>query len=198
MKVRPEIRIRLAPGVYPPSEDSFLLLSALEVKPGERVLEVGTGSGIIALHAVAHGARVVASDVEPQALHLASANARANDLGLALVRADLLGPFRGPFDVVAFNPPYLPRDEDETPEPRWTGGQAGGEVVGRFLQDLARILDTKGRAYVIISSLTGGDWRGGLEPWAVEVVRRTSMAFEQLQVLLLRPRGSKRAWRSYN
>lgn len=189
MEVRPQLRIHQAPEVYPPSEDSFLLLSALEVEPGERFLEVGTGSGLIALHAVANGARVVASDVDPLALRLVSRNARANGMGLALVRADLLGPFRGPFDVVVFNPPYLPRGEDETPEPRWTGGQAGGEALGRFLQDLPRVLDAKGRAYVVISSLTGGDWRGGLDPWAIEVVGRTSMAFEQLRVLLLRTRA---------
>lgn len=188
MKVSPELRIRQDPGVYPPSEDTFLLLSALEVEPGERFLEVGTGPGLIALHAAAQGAWVVASDSDDRALRLASGNAQANGLPITLVRADVLGPFRGPFDVVAFNPPYLPVEEDEMPDRRWNGGARGGEVVSEFLRGLLAILNPWGRAYVVVSSLSRGSWRDDLRPWAVEVVAQASFPFEELQVLLLRPK----------
>lgn len=192
MKVRSELIIRQDPGVYPPSEDTFLLLSALEVGAGERFLEVGTGSGLIALHAAARGAKAVASDVDPGALRLALRNARANGLDLALVRADLLGPLRGPFDVVAFNPPYLPGAGEE-PDPRWTGGPEGGEVIEGFLRGLPTLLAPRGRAYLVVSTLTGGGWRRCLEPWAVRVVARARLPFEELRVLLLTQGRGRRA-----
>src|SRR5512138_3838286 len=91
----------LLDGVYDPSEDSYLLVEAAlaEARPGERVLEVGTGSGVVALF-LKDRARVIATDISP----LACANARLN--GVEVIRADLYHGVRGPFDLVVFNPPY--------------------------------------------------------------------------------------------
>ncbi|HYS72272.1 MAG TPA: HemK2/MTQ2 family protein methyltransferase, partial [Thermoplasmata archaeon] len=103
----PELAVETATDVYAPSDDSRLLLGAIRVAPEERVLELGTGTGYVALHAAKAGARVVATDVNPGSVRLARKNARANGLHVAVVRCDLLRGLRGPFDVIAINPPYL-------------------------------------------------------------------------------------------
>ena len=79
-----------------------------------RVLDVGTGSGAIAL-AIADehpGARVTGIDVSGDALDVARANARRAGLSVALLRADLFeGLPDGPWDLVVANPPYVAPDE---------------------------------------------------------------------------------------
>ncbi|MBR4180832.1 MAG: methyltransferase, partial [Candidatus Methanomethylophilaceae archaeon] len=55
MEYRPDIRIQEDPDVYPPSDDSILLIESLDVKQGEKVLEVGCGSGIVSIHCALNG-----------------------------------------------------------------------------------------------------------------------------------------------
>jgi release factor glutamine methyltransferase len=143
-------------GVYDPGEDSFLLVDAAlnEVRPGERVLEIGTGSGIVSFFLKGR-AHVVATDISPDAAR----NARAN--GVEVVRADLYHGICGSFDVVIFNPPYLPTASDEK-LPSWLnhafdGGPTGREVIARFLEEAGSILPPCGRVLTVISSLTGID-----------------------------------------
>jgi len=145
--------------VYAPAEDSALLAGVVaeHVEPGDLVLDVGTGSGYVARRAAAAtGARVVGTDVNPEACR------RARDAGVAAVRADLVSPFReGAFDVVAFNPPYLPVD----PEAEWddwferalSGGATGRDVIERFLDHVGRVLAPGGAAFLLVSTLTGVD-----------------------------------------
>jgi SAM-dependent methyltransferase len=102
------IHLTVPPEVYQPSEDSYLL--ANNIVPRGRVLEIGTGSGIIAITLAKKGHDIVATDINPKALSTARQNALANGVvgHVNIVRADLLRGMRGPFDTVVFNPPYLP------------------------------------------------------------------------------------------
>ncbi|MUV89253.1 methyltransferase [Halapricum sp. CBA1109] len=141
--------------VYQPAEDSALLASALPefVDPGDRALDVGTGSGYIAAEMTEAGADVLASDLNP----LACEQARAN--GLDVVRADLVSPFvDDAFDVVAFNPPYLPTPEavefDDWMERALSGGEDGRRVVTPFLERVPRVLAPGGTVLLLVSSLT--------------------------------------------
>jgi len=87
-----------------------LALNALEGQAAPAVLDVGTGTGALALglKAARPEAQVTASDLSPEALALARRNASANGLEVRFVLADLLEGVTGSFDLIVSNPPYLP------------------------------------------------------------------------------------------
>lgn len=133
------------PDVYEPSDDTWLLAKAVgeHVGAGDRFLEVGCGAGIVAMTAGRNGAQVTVTDRNHHAVHLATANARENKLAIQGVVADLAAGLRGPFDVVAFNPPYLPTGPDDVVSGplNWAfdGGLDGNEVVLRFARQIQPI-----------------------------------------------------------
>ena len=116
--------------IYFPSEDTYLLIKAAlaEVKPNDRVLEIGTGSGAVAKSLTEITPQVLAVEINPHAAKYAH---EIN--GIEVIRGDLFKPLCGEFDLILFNAPYLPT----TPEERgddWLeyaldGGPSGREVV---------------------------------------------------------------------
>jgi len=152
---------RVDPGVYEPAEDTFLLADDLDVGQGEKVLELGTGCGILSILAAKAGAEVVATEINPAALECARANAIVHGVEdrIELRLGDLFDPVAGEcFDLVVFNPPYLPVSRDEalgTPlDLAWEAGQDGRAVIDRFLRGLPNHLKPNGRASFVQSSLT--------------------------------------------
>jgi release factor glutamine methyltransferase len=183
--------------VYQPAEDSELLAEAVCERlsdeeyegDGERtVLEVGTGSGYVAGRiATATDARVIASDLNPHAVR------QAREEGLEAVSADLVSPFAdGAFDVVAFNPPYLPTDPDhewdDWMERALSGGEDGRAIIDPFLSSVERVLAPDGVVYLLVSSLTDVDAvvdRASQEGFSAAAVADHSYPFETLTVLAL-------------
>jgi len=146
--------------VYPPREDSFLLVPFAAVASGTSLIEVGAGSGLAALEAARRGARVVATDRNPEALRQLRARALAERLDLSVVRTDLAAGL-GRFDRLLSNPPYLPTRPEERDPDRWTnialdGGLDGCRVLARLVHDLPDHLAPGGAAYVVGSSLQAG------------------------------------------
>jgi release factor glutamine methyltransferase len=84
-----------------------------------RVVDVGTGTGAIALALKQElaGAQVTATDVSPEALELARGNAEANALEVDFRETSLLDGLEGPFDLVVSNPPYVHDHELERLQP---------------------------------------------------------------------------------
>jgi release factor glutamine methyltransferase len=140
--------------VYVPEADTALLLKAAlnEVRPDDRVLEVGTGSGTVAA-GLDGTARVIGTDINPHAALC------ANAMGVEVVRTDLVAGLKGMFDLVLFNPPYLPtRPEeriDDWLEYALDGGPDGRVVIGRFAIEVCRVLAPRGRILLLVSGLTG-------------------------------------------
>lgn len=140
--------------VYQPAEDSWLLLRAAsrEIMPKDRVLEVGTGSGAVSSR-LSPCRLLVGTDINPHATRA------ARHAGIPVVRTDLTAGLRQVFDLVLFNPPYLPtRDQDRVDD--WLeyaldGGPDGRMIITRFLAMVSDILTPGGRVLLLISSVTG-------------------------------------------
>ncbi|MFB6111366.1 MAG: HemK2/MTQ2 family protein methyltransferase [Halobacteriaceae archaeon] len=175
--------------VYQPAEDSHLLARAATDRfgPGDCVLDVGCGSGIVAAAMADAGADVVATDLNPHACRSAA------DRGLPAVRADLVTPFASQaVDGVVCNPPYLPADplaeRDDWMEVALTGGADGRAVIDRFVETVGRVLRPDGVALLLVSTLAGVDEvaeHAGAEGFSLAVVAEESYPFETLTVLAL-------------
>ncbi|KKG10569.1 modification methylase HemK [Methanosarcina sp. 2.H.T.1A.6] len=179
--------------VYEPAEDSFLLADATleEAEPGMHILEIGAGSGFVSavLRANIKGIRVLATEINPHAARCAKAN------GVEVIRTDL---FKGlkpenrktSFDLILFNPPYLPTSEEEK-VPGWLnyafdGGASGRETLDRFLDEVRNYLSPGGKILVLISSITGLEAvKEKMEKlgFEVDIVGRKKISFEELMVV---------------
>jgi len=140
-----------ARALVPRPETEIVVERCLDLLRGvdePRVLDVGTGSGAIAL-ALAHehpGARVVATDASQAALDLAQENAREHGLDVTFVQADLLDGLDGPFDLVVSNPPYVELDELAALEPEVRDWEPRSALVdegqtARLIADASRVLE---------------------------------------------------------
>ncbi len=121
------LRIQVAPGVFPPglTLSTRILLDYLRPRQvaGQAVLELGCGTGLVALLLAGKGAHATASDINPAALANAAANAAANGLRLRTVQSDLFAELDpAEFDLVVINPPYYPRDPLSPAERAWFCG----------------------------------------------------------------------------
>jgi release factor glutamine methyltransferase len=112
----PAIQIQNAAGVCSAEEDTFLLAQvSADVAPAHGyALDLGTGTGYVAIYLAQRGLRVDATDVSERALALARANAARNGVQVNLFRSDLFSAAGGPYDVIAFNPPMNPGETDAT------------------------------------------------------------------------------------
>lgn len=150
--------------VYEPAEDSFLFAENLKVQKTETVLDMGAGCGILGILAAEKANGVVAVDVNPYAVRCAKENAKLNHVQnkIYYVQGDLFTPLSAgfKFDVVLFNAPYLPADEDETESwigRAWAGGATGRQVIGRFITEAPNYLKQSGRVLLMQSTLADVD-----------------------------------------
>ncbi|EMA49712.1 HemK2/MTQ2 family protein methyltransferase [Halococcus thailandensis] len=175
--------------VYQPAEDSHLLATAArdEVTPADRALDVGTGSGYVATAMAETGATVYGVDPNPHACR------QARESGIRVVRGDLTEPFgEDVFDLVTFNPPYLPTTPEEAVddwmEVALAGGESGRAVIEPFLTGVGRVLSPEGRVLMLVSSLSGFDTVVELANEAgftATTVDQDSFPFETLSILRL-------------
>jgi len=150
VKIDLSIKIEVADGVYNPAEDSYLLIKAIEINGKEKALDMGCGCGIIALHLAKNGCSVTACDINEKAVKNSIMNAEKNGLKVKCIRSNLFEKIDDKFDLIVFNPPYLPTQNEDV---AWDGGKEGIEIIENFLKNAKNYLEEKGRIYLLISTL---------------------------------------------
>lgn len=184
MEYDPRIDIAEDPEVYPPSDDSILLIESLDVHRGERLLEVGCGSGVVSIHCAMNGCYVTAVDINPRAVELARRNSESNGLVIDVRESDVYGNVDGRFDTIVFNLPYLPVDEEGLLAKAWSGGPDGLGPLPRLLKGAPDHLVPDGRVVVVVSSLTEPRaLEDALEGYEVRTLGESKLFFERLSVL---------------
>ncbi|MEV6669068.1 HemK2/MTQ2 family protein methyltransferase [Streptomyces sp. NPDC051162] len=152
------------PGVYEPQEDTALLVATLRqesLPPGPHVLDVGTGTGVLALAASRAGAaRVVAIDVSRRAVLAARVNAALSRRRVRVRRGDLLAPVAGQlFDLVLANPPCVPSHHAELPvrgpARAWDAGRDGRVLLDRLCAGVPALMRPGGVLLLVHSALSG-------------------------------------------
>jgi len=138
--------------IYAAAEDSYLLEEEVRKRAeGRRVLDVGCGSGIQMEAALDSGAKeVFGVDISDESIEF------CRGAGLNVEKSDLFSEVEGKFDLIVFNPPYLPKDSREDVESgvATSGGVKGDEIIVRFLKDVGGFLEDDGRVLIVVSSLT--------------------------------------------
>ncbi|MCM2577177.1 HemK2/MTQ2 family protein methyltransferase [Streptomyces meridianus] len=177
------------PGVYAPQGDSRLLLDVLlaaAIPAGARMLDVCTGTGVLAIAGARLGAgEVHAVDISLRAAFAAGVNARMRGLPITVRRGDYLTCAAGRrFDVVTANPPYVPCPETGRRRRRsaraWDAGEDGRVHLDRLCAAAPGLLAPDGVLLMVHSALCGPDLtlermrRSGLK---ATVVARRRQAF---------------------
>lgn len=151
------LTFHVEPGVLIPRADTEILVEkALAwMKPGARVLDIGTGSGAIAVSLAKLGrqAQVTAVDVSNRALEIARRNAERNGAAVEFVKSDCFSALKGrKYDMIVSNPPYISEDEmrglmpEVTREPELAlfGGADGLDFYRRISREAPEYLNEGG------------------------------------------------------
>lgn len=170
--------------VYGPSEDTLFLKRSLESRDlgGKKVLEVGTGTGELAIYAAELGAEVTAVDSDTEAVKQVRQRASDQGLEMDIKESDLLENVEADFDLILFNPPYLPGDREGESD-ALVGGEKGTELTEEFIEQAVGHLNPEGEILFIASSLA--DTESLEEAYDLEKLDETELWFEKLFVYRL-------------
>lgn len=203
--------------VYAPSDDSFLIVDyfkenidenyfdGLDVKSVKNVLDMGTGTGIIALYLTKmknqitnFSSNIFASDILKNAIRCAKLNERLNNFyqSITFIHSNLFRSFpdnlRNMFNVIIFNPPYLPslrvngnsvikRDGDKS----WDGGEKGFELFLEFCSQALNFIDATQSFYIYYVSSSATKFEETLDALAElgfknKILKKTHIFFEDI------------------
>ena len=157
-----DIEYEECPEVYPPAEDTFLLIDNLIVKDNDKVLEIGSGSGIVSIKASIKAKSVDAVDINPHAIECTKRNIKLNDCdNITVKESDLFENISDKYDLIIFNTPYLPIEEDEKINDdyskAWDGGADGRSIIDPFLEQVSDYLEDEGSIQIVQSSLSNNE-----------------------------------------
>jgi HemK-related putative methylase len=141
-----------------PSEQSYFLGALLPQYPSELALDLGCGSGYLAITmAMTRVSKVIASDVSVTATNMCRDNVRRNGVGSIVfsVVSDLFSAFSNRnFDLIVCNPPSLPINDDSTATPHLGAGPDGRFIIDRIVSDFSTYLARNGRLLLAHTSLS--------------------------------------------
>ncbi len=146
--------------MYQPQEDSYLMSrilkehipTLLKSNPDLKFLEIGAGFGIHLQTVSSLGVQkqnIFSSDINKEAVN------HCDLLGFNCTHSDLFENIKGTYDIIIFNPPYLPEDarESKGSQLATTGGKKGNEIINKFLNQAKDYLNDDGIIFLITSSL---------------------------------------------
>ncbi len=149
--------IIITPDVLTPRVETEQIVDwAIKYTPKDsRLIDIGTGSGAIAIAIAAHrpDLAITATEISPEALDIARRNARKHHASITLIESDLWQNVPGTYDTIVTNLPYLRTDADLMPEVTKEpavalfGGQDGLDLYRRFLKDLPAHLAAGGHLF---------------------------------------------------
>ena len=149
------LSVRVLPTVFHPgfliSTKVFLKFALQQNLQNKKVLELGAGSGLIALSAVRAGAIVTATDINPNAIASIKESAKKNQLSLTLIESDLFQKIPSQhFDFIFINPPYYPRQVTNLEEVAFFCG-VDFDYFRQLFPQLFPFLKSTTRAFMILS-----------------------------------------------
>lgn len=183
------LNVRCDSHVYGPEEDTYFFLETLKKENLSGCgLEIGIGTGIIALSICHFFEEFTGTDINPKAVVLAKKNAQRNSIQNAkFIESDLFSTVSGTFDVIIFNPPYVPADEPVKgiEDLSYHGGEDGRHLIDKFLSQFEKYLNPDGKVYLLQSSLSGIDETSTLLTemgYTCEIIARKKLFFEELVI----------------
>lgn len=145
--------------VYEPAEDSFFLAEVISksikkfpafILKNLKAMDMGAGSGIQSKTFLSSGinkCNITAVDINPDSIK------EIKNIPIKKIKSNLFSKVKGRFDIIAFNPPYLPQHEYDN-KPDTAGGKKGDETIIRFIRQLKSHLAKKSICFLLTSSLT--------------------------------------------
>ncbi len=180
--------------IYEPREDSFLIQKYIKKYAKGVVLDIGTGSGILAEEAAKSKkvVKVFGVDINEEAIKHCIRNQKSNKIIFAM--SDLFSLFKldrryigMKFDTILFNPPYLPTDPEHR-DVALDGGRKGYELICRFLHESKKFLKPRGKILLIFSSLTGKEKLDNFlirNYWKFKEIEKIHISFEDIYLYLI-------------
>jgi HemK-related putative methylase len=189
--------VLVLPGVFHPE---FFFASAFFARylaergmaAGARVLDMGTGSGILAILMAQRGALVTAIDIHPLAVRCARANARLHGVEerVRALESDLFAALAGErYDLITFHPPFYDRPARDLADRAWAGG---AETIRRFLHEAPAHLHPAGE--LLIAASTEAPYTASVSHapgYTVRLVAQRELIAERLFLFSLRPHENR-------
>lgn len=169
---------------------SKLMAEHIDIAPGDKVLDIGTGSGIQAITAAKKAGKVVAVDINPAAVRFARENVRVNGLEdiVSVYEGDLFSPLspEDRFDIIIFTPPYL----EGAPITDFDRAlfDNNKELAGRFFSEAKNHLKPDGYIQMVYSSIAKPEevlrisYESG---WRYTIMARKKLLFEEFFIYRL-------------
>lgn len=173
--------------MYPPSEDSYLLLDIVKNIKAEKALEIGCGCGLISLTLSCNCAEVFAVDISKHACANTLQNLKRNNLKIInIINGDMASAFRKGlrFDLIVSNPPYLPVERSKEEDASWAAGE-DNSFSKRLLENTLPLLSEDGVMFIVQSSLSNVSGLKRLveeKGFAMEEISYREFFFEKITV----------------